>query len=180
MSDIYTKEESIGCLTACHREDEFFCTIWDIKCSNSPMVVYFIQRAFQRHFTRPNQSSNEESYVINKLEKKTSPLADFVTTKPMTNLCLEKTRSYRDKTKFYRDKARFCRDKAFLRQNPYFVATELATNPVATNPYFVAMELAKNSAVTKPNFVMTKPNFVVTKPMTKLSCDKTQIFSQQS
>ena len=73
--------------------------------------------------------------------------------------------------------SRFCRDKAsdkaFLRQNPDFVATELVTNFVVTKPDFIETKLATNS-------VATKPNFVLTKPVTRLSCDKTQILSQQS
>ena len=57
--------------------------------------------------------------------------------------------------------SRFCSDrasdKAFLQQNLDFVATELVTNSVAT-----------------------KPDFVVTEPVTRLSCEKTHILSQQS
>ena len=78
----------------------------------------------------PKFEFKRTSYVINKLEKKTSPLTDFVTTKsdfvatkPMTKLSCYKTKFFHNRVsnKFCRDKTRFCRDKAsdkaFLRQN---------------------------------------------------------------
>ena len=175
MSNIYTKEESTMCLTVQHREDEFFCTIWNIKWFKFPHGCILHSKSFPTTPHTPKSEFKRRSYVINKLEKKTSPLANFVTTKPMTKL-------YCNKTRFSHDKAS---DKAFLRQNPYFVATELTTNSVATNSDFVAT----NSVVTTPDFVVTefvsnsvatKPMFFATKPMTKLSCDKTQILWQQN
>ena len=60
MSDIYPKEESTGCLIARHMEDEFFVLDGTSNGSDSLMVVFYIQRDFQRHPTHPNPSSNEE------------------------------------------------------------------------------------------------------------------------
>ena len=70
------------------------------------------------------------SYVINKLEKKTSPLVVFVMTKPGTKLIL-------------------CRDRVLATNSaakkPNFVATELATNSVMTKSDFVTTELKTKS-----------------------------------
>ena len=126
--------------------------------SNSPMVVFFIQIAFQR------PSHAQIRVQMNKLchqqigEEK-SLLAVFVATKPVTKLCCDKTRFCRNrfsnklchnKPIFFRNKPRFCRDtvsnKTLLRKKYAFVATKLATN-----------------------FVVIKPDFVATKPVTKLS-----------
>ena len=73
MSDIYTKEESIWCLTKRHLEDEFFCTKWNIKCvkpeknsiflKNGKMVISVKNRKFSRSRmtkrTAPLNSSRE-------------------------------------------------------------------------------------------------------------------------
>ena len=154
MSDIYTKEESTGCLTACHWEDEFFCTRWNIKWFNFPHGCILHSKRFPTTPHMPKSEFKRRSYAINKLEKKTSPLADFVATKLVTKLC-------RDKIIFCRDKAN---DNAFLQQNPDFVPTELAINSITTNQNFVAIELATNSVVTNPDFVATElaTNFVAT------------------
>ena len=134
---------------------------------------YILQsQSFPKTPHTPKSEFKQRSYVINKLEKKTSPVADFVATKLVTRLSCDKTIFYhdrvsnklcRDKTRFCsdkvsnklcRDKTRFCHDrandKAFLRQNPDFVATELVTNSVTTNPDFVAIELTTNFVATKP------------------------------
>ena len=83
----------------------------------------------------------------------TELVTNSVTTKPIffrngvsNKLCRYKTRFCRNRVsnKLCRDKTIFCHDrandKAFLLQNPDFVATELATNFVATKPDFVATE----------------------------------------
>ena len=103
----------------------------------------------------PKSEFKQRSYVINKLENKTSPLADFVSTKPMTKIC-------HDKTRFYCTKAS---DKAFLRQNQDFVVIELETNFITTNPDFIAIELATNSIMTNPDFIATElaTNSIATK-----------------
>ena len=144
-----------------HWEDQFFfCIIWSIKWFKSTHGYIIHSKSFPTTPHTLKSDFKRRSYVINKLEKKTSFVADFVAIEPMTRLSCDKTqilsvsnKLYRYKTRFCRnrvinklfcDKTRFCHDrandKAFLRQNPYFVATELATNSVATKPDFVATE----------------------------------------
>ena len=80
----------------------------------------------------PKFEFKRTSYVINKLEKKTSPLtdffttkSDFVATKPMTKLSCYKTK---------------------------FVITELATNSVMIKPDFVATKPVTKLSCDKTRF----------------------------
>ena len=183
MSNIYTKEELTGCLTTRHWEDEFLCTIWNIKWLKFHGCILH-SKIFPTTPHMPKSEFKRRSYVINKLEKKTSPLADFVATKPMTKLCCDKTRFYcnRVSNKLCRDKTKFFCDKASVATKPDFVATELATNSIATNPYFVKTELATNSVTTESatNSVTTNPYFSAIELATKLCHEKNQIFLRQS
>ena len=65
-------------------------------------------------------------------------------------------------------------DKAFLLQNPYFVATELVTNSVATKPDIVTTKLATNFVATD------KTKFCRDRASDKVFLQKNQILSQQS
>ena len=120
ISDIYTKEESTRYLTARHREDEFFCTIWNIKWFKFLHYYILHSKIFPTTHHTPKSEFKRRSYVINKLEKKTSPLVVFVVKKPRFCLNRVSNKLYRDKTRFCRDgvsnklcrdKPRFCRDK---------------------------------------------------------------------
>ena len=131
MSAIYTKEKSTGCLTTRHKEDEFFLYQIEHQMVQIPLWLY---SSFK-------EISNDTSHTQIRVQTK--------------KLCHQQVgEENKSLSRFCRDKAS---DKAFLRQNPNFVATELATNSIVTKPYFVATE-----------------------PVTRLSCDKTQILSQQS
>ena len=79
----------------------------------------------------PKSEFKRRSYVINKLEKKISPLADFVATEPVTRLSCDKTQFFCNsvRNKLCCDKPRFCRDRV------------LATNSIVTKPNFVTIEL---------------------------------------
>ena len=100
-------------------------------------------KSFPKTLHTPKSEFKRRSYVINKLEKKTSPLVDFVATKPVTKLSCDKTRFFRNRVskKLCLYKTRFCRnkasDKAFLRQNQILSRQSLRQN---AGPFFLSLE----------------------------------------
>ena len=75
MSNIFPKEESTGSLPACHWEDKFFCTIWNIKWFKFPHGCILHSNSFPMSTHTPKSELKRISYDPDNLEKKNKLLS---------------------------------------------------------------------------------------------------------
>ena len=75
MSNIFSKEESIESLIACHWKDEFLYTIWNIKWFKFPHGCILNSKSFPTSTHTPKSELKRRSYGLDKLEKKNQLLS---------------------------------------------------------------------------------------------------------
>ena len=100
MSNIFPKEEPTESLTARHWEDNFFCTIWNIKWFKLPHGCILHSKSFPTSTHTPKSELKRRSYAPDKLEKKN---------KLLSRNCRDQT-SYHDQETWSRPQ-KLCRDQ---------------------------------------------------------------------
>ena len=108
MSNIFLKEESTGCLTACHWEDKFLCTIWNIKWFQFPIGCNLHSKIFLTSPYTPKSKLKRRSYGPDKFEKKNWLLSKKKCRDIAKQCCNKAKKKCHEKANNCRDKAKNC------------------------------------------------------------------------